>query len=339
MSLSAIHVQQFTAFEDLQVDFSPGINVFVGGNGVGKTHLLKIGYVACAITQTDVAFPKKLLSVFMPSRSDLARLAKGQAEGARWSVTVYRRHAIATVSFELGLTGAGSATTMGRDAWVRPPIQAAYIPVNDVLANAPGFRSLYAHRAVHFEELYDDILVRAYLPPLRKAAPEDREALDLLEEHMGGTVIVNGEEFFLQHSEGDLEFSLLAEGIRKLGLLWLLIRNGSLLPGSVLFWDEPESNLNPQLFGVVIEVLLGLQRRGVQVFLATHDYVVLKELDLRRTPDDDITFQALYRDEDTKEIACNPQESYLDISPNAIFETFDRLYDRDVRRSLEAMEG
>ena len=45
-----------------------------------------------------------------------------------------------------------------------------------------------------------------------------------------------------------IEFTLLAEGLRKLGLLWLLIRNGSLKPGAVLFWDEPETNLNPKLY-------------------------------------------------------------------------------------------
>ena len=69
--------------------------------------------------------------------------------------------------------------------------------------------------------------------------------------------------------------------MRKLALLWLLIRNDVIRPGSVLFWDEPETNLNPKLFGVLMEVLLALQRNGVQIFLATHDYVILKELDLR----------------------------------------------------------
>ena len=83
-----------------------------------------------------------------------------------------------------------------------------------------------------------------------------------------------------------MEFTLLAEGMRKLGLLWLLIQNGTLQNGSVLFWDEPETNLNPKLLGTLIEVLLQLQRAGVQVFLATHDYVILKEIDLRTRDED-----------------------------------------------------
>jgi len=32
---------------------------------------------------------------------------------------------------------------------------------------------------------------------------------------------------------------------------------------------------------IVVEILLELQRMGVQVFIATHDYVTLKEFDLQ----------------------------------------------------------
>ena len=117
------------------------------------------------------------------------------------------------------------------------------------------------------------------------------------------------------------------------GLLWLLIRNGTLRNGSVLFWDEPEANLNPKMFKVVIEVLLELQRAGVQVFFATHDYVILKELDLQMTDQDIVAFHSLYRDEND-EIACHTVDRYLDIAPNAIAETFTSLYDQEIERSF-----
>lgn len=95
-------------------------------------------------------------------------------------------------------------------------------------------------------------------------------------------MVAKGETFFLKNKQGDLEFTLLAEGMRKLALVWLLIQNGTLLSGSVLFWDEPEANLNPALMGDVVEVILELQRLDVQVFLSTHNYVLLKEFDLRK---------------------------------------------------------
>lgn len=339
MSLTAIHLKQFTAFDDLRVEFSPGVNVFVGRNGTGKTHLMKVAYAACDITTAPKAsFPEKLSNVFLPSGWTIERLIKQGEGSAVGFAEVYRSDRKVGIELYGGPETQRVATVSGEADWLSESTESAYIPVNDILANAPGFRSLYAHRKVHFEDIYDDILIRAYLPPLREPAyPGDEALLHLLKCHMGGTVIVKGEEFFLQSSEGELEFSLLAEGLRKLGLLWLLIRNGTLPRGSVLFWDEPETNLNPKLYGPVIEVLLGVQRRGVQVFLATHDYAILKELDLQRQSEDKITFHSLYRDEKTAEIACHSVEAYGDIHPNAISDTFDDLYDRDVRRSLAAM--
>jgi len=204
-----------------------------------------------------------------------------------------------------------------------------------MLSHGPGFRSLYAQREIHYEEVYADILDRAYRPLLRGPADAPRRRLlRILQEAIDGKVTVKNEEFFLRNRRGNLEFTLLAEGMRKLALLWILIQNGTLLEGSVLFWDEPETNLNPYLFGKLIEVLIELQRTGVQVFFATHDYVILKELDLSRNNRDQILFHSLFRDRESDEIRCHSSDSYLGIHPNAIADTFRSLYDREVERSM-----
>ena len=207
-----------------------------------------------------------------------------------------------------------------------------------MLSNAPGFRSLYAAREVHFEEVYSDILDRAFLPQILGRPDARRQRLlDSLRNAVGGSVSLKNEEFFLRDRHGELEFPLLAEGLRKLALLWLLIQNGTLSNGSVLFWDEPETNLNPKLYGGLIDVLLDLQRHGVQIFLATHDYVILKEIDLRMEDDDVVAFHSLYHETDSGEITCHTTNSYLDIHPNAIGEAFDALYDREVERTLKGL--
>ena len=218
-------------------------------------------------------------------------------------------------------------------------IESTYIPVKEMLSNAPGFRSLYAQREIHFEEVYKDILDRAMLPPLREIQDEPYGRLiSSLQNVIGGKVVTrDNEEFFLQTDASNIEFTLLAEGMRKLALLLLLIQNGSLREGSVLFWDEPETNLNPKLYGVVMHVLLELQRNGAQIFFATHDYGILKELDLRMREDDEVAFHSLYHDE-TGEIACNTARNYLGVSPNAIAEAASDIYYREVERSLKLKE-
>ena len=356
MTLTRVRLENFTAFAELDLELSPGINVLVGANGTGKTHLMKVCYAVCDVHKT-VVFPKnkehpttlsieleayipiseKLVNIFLPAHRSLGRLIKQQEKGVDAKIKIYRNELELDISFSVPSDGSADAVAklIAPRQWARLPIGSVYIPVKEMLSNAPGFRSLYAQRELHFESVYVDILDKAYLPPLRKPVDASQERLlKRLKGAMGGEVIINNEEFFLSGEKGDIEFTLLAEGIRKLGLLWLLIRNGSLREGSVLFWDEPETNLNPKLYGVVMDVLLELQRNGVQIFFATHDYGILKELELRTRDDDEVEYHSLYHDGDTGEIACSTARRYLDIHPNAIEEAFEEIYDRQIERSL-----
>ena len=335
MSLTRIRLHRFTAFESLDLELSPGLNAFVGANGTGKTHIMKAAYAACDVSKTRRGFAEKLVRVFLPSGDALGRLVKRRGESSEGEVTVHRDGKRLQVRFSSHAKVVDKARVSGMSQWTEDPVESVYIPVKEMLSNAPGFRALYSQREIHFEEVYADLLDRAYLPI--KKGPRDaprKRLLDILQKVMAGKVEIRDEEFFLRSPRGNLEFSLLAEGVRKLALLWVLIQNGTLTSGSVLFWDEPETNLNPTLFGVLMDILLELQRNGVQIFLATHDYVVLKELDLRRKSADRITFHALYRDGDDGELACRSSESYEGIHPNAIADAFGDLYDREVRRRL-----
>jgi predicted ATPase len=330
-----MRLERFTAFEKIDLGLATGINVFIGANATGKTHLMKVAYSACDISKTKIDFAEKLIRTFLPSNRALGRLVKRQKISSRCAIEVFRSKLRLRASFSNHATKAEFATLTNINDWNATPLESVYIPVKEMLSNGPGFRSLYAQREVHFEEVYSDILDRAYRPALRGPTDKARKKLmDTLQRAIDGKVTVKEEEFFLRNRQGNLEFSLLAEGIRKLGLLWLLIQNGTLLGGSVLFWDEPETNLNPKLFGVLMEILLELQRTGVQVFLATHDYVILKELDLRKKKQDNIAFHSLYRDNESGEVLCHTASSYLDIHPNAIAEAFADLYNREVKRSL-----
>ena len=343
MAITKMQFSQFTAFERLDFIASPGINVLVGANGTGKTHLMKVAYAACDISKTKADFAEKLVSVFMPSSRNLGRLVKRQQTSSRalinCHIEISRDDALSIEAYIPNLARHSSdATVSYAREWSDHPVESVYIPVKEMLANAPGFRSLYAQREIHFEEIYADILDRAYLPPPRDPTDHDYRLLVDLQEIIGGEITTEGEEFFLSSKQGNLEFMLLAEGMRKLGLLWRLIRNGTMSKGSILFWDEPETNLNPKLFGPLVEILLELQRMGVQIFIATHDYVILKELDLRMDSQDRIAFHSLYHHPENDQIHLHRTEAYLDIHPNAIAQAFDSLYDREIERSLRGEE-
>ncbi|MDL2268639.1 AAA family ATPase [Desulfosarcina sp. OttesenSCG-928-A07] len=338
--LEKIKFEKFTAFEKLEVKFSPGINVFVGENGTGKTHILKAAYAACDIAKSKGGFAEKTNNVFYPSNKQIGRLVKRSSVSSNGSLEVVRKldngkKIALRLSLSNHTTKPEKAKISGSSkVWTESPMEAAYIPVKDMMANAPGFRSLYEEREIHFEEIYVDIIRKAFLPLLK--GPTDRprkRLLESLQDAMDGKVVAKNEEFFLRSKHGELEFTLLAEGFRKMGLLWILIQNGTLLNGSVLFWDEPETNLNPRLMKTVVGILIELQRLGVQIFLTTHDYVILKEFDLQAKKDDNILFHSLYRTQDTGEIEVASTDDYLKISPNAIDDTFGDLVTREIQKA------
>ena len=51
MPIKLIKLKNFTVFKDFQLNLSPNINIFVGENGTGKTHLLKAIYSACEVSK------------------------------------------------------------------------------------------------------------------------------------------------------------------------------------------------------------------------------------------------------------------------------------------------
>lgn len=339
-ALTRIRLERFTAFEYIELALSPGINVFIGANGTGKTHLLKVAYVACDFTvaESEIVTPEwhflqKLARVFLPFRNSLGRLVKHPSADGEGVVEVWHGDHRFRVSVSDRARSRGSLENLD---WPYGSIKSAFIPVKEMLSNAPGFRSLYRHREIHFEETYSDIIDRAYLPPLRESTDVARKQIVThLETAIGGRVAIEGEDFFVESGDRNLEFMLLAEGLRKLGLLGLLVRNGALPNGSILFWDEPEANLNPGLFPVVVDALLQLQRLGVQILLATHDYAILKELELLMKESDEVCFHALYRDSQG-ELSAESARRPFELQHSPIAEAFASLYDREIDRSLGA---
>jgi energy-coupling factor transporter ATP-binding protein EcfA2 len=143
---------------------------------------------------------------------------------------------------------------------------------------------------------------------------------------------------FTPLKEDPLSIHMTAEGFRKIGVIQGLLANGELNTSgdSPIFWDEPESNMNPKLIKTIVECMLEMSRNGKQVIIATHDYVLLKWLDLLVDADkgDHIRYHSLHRDAESRKISVNTTSNYLDITPNAIDETFEFLINSELDRSF-----
>lgn len=101
---------------------------------------------------------------------------------------------------------------------------------------------------------------------------------------IGGELKLESDRFYIHFPEqGDREISLIADGVSKVALLSYLIANDSLKKDSTLFWDEPETNLNPRMMKQMADSLIQLVKNGTQIILVTHHLFLMKELAFQAT--------------------------------------------------------
>lgn len=319
-----LELTNFTIFEKANWEFVPGINVFVGENGTGKTHVMKLLYSQHLSWQRRRGLQDVLSGVFQTD--DLGQLVTeppliaisevlGWCGGKDWG---------------FGIVPGSKAELLIMDCCEPPTSRPVFIPAMDMMGHTRRFVSTYDEHQIDFDQTQRDI-VALLLSPERRNGRAPNPVLETLETALGGTVEEEGERFYLVTPDGRQPMPLVAEGLRKVATLHQLVRNGWLEPGSVLFWDEPEVNLNPRLMDEVVGALLALGRSGVQIFLTTHSYVILKELDLQATAEDRLRFFAFSLVEGRSQVT--PADDYAGLTPNPIAEQFDRLYDLELTRA------
>lgn len=279
-------------YDAFELNFSDGINVIIGENGIGKTTLLKMIYAATqwSMERTDVGKTDKFIKFFSNSLSDSDMLKNSDCKEDDCAFEVSDgKH-----KFTYSLSYKGF---LNWEDWLGLNIQSVFIPTTEMLSHSRGFLALnQKYGNLPFDGTQVDIIVNASLPEVREIPLNMKPILEKLGSAIDGQVIQEDDVFYVLKNDGRrIDFSLEAEGLRKLGLLWKLIRNGLLEKGTILLWDEPEANLNPELFPLVAEILLELQKNGIQIFLATHSYNFAKYLEILRSDKEQVQFHNLYR--------------------------------------------
>ncbi|GAB4416014.1 MAG: AAA family ATPase [Anaerolineae bacterium] len=345
-----LSLENFTAFEKATFDFCPGINVLIGANATGKSHVMKVIYTLLKIpeivyqrettSQYKVeTIHSKLRGIFQSTVNEVIRYGKLEAfvgldyGDMNVGLTIERE-------YNFGLEGQAlpEYTPIGS---IPNPFSLLYLPAQEFLSINEGFIAAYSKRELPYDETYYDLSIALNALPLRKdKLAEVQDGIMFLRKIIAGEQAEENEvvtqengRFKFSLPEGELDVHLVAEGYRKIATLYYLLRNGSLTKDSILFWDEPEANLNPKLVVEVARVLQMLAKVGMQIFITTHDYLLSHELSLlAEYPSEagvDIRFFALHKPDRKAGVLVETGETLAEIEHNPILEEFAAHYDRE----------
>ena len=345
MKVTSIRVQNFSVFEEAELKFCDGVNVFIGTNATGKSHLMKVMYSMMKASEqapwkTDnlalmykVRLPDKMAKVFRPQEDSIGRLVKRSVGAGTASVNL--RLSSGHLSFNA--TTKGSLRVSRRGTFVTKAEKSLFIPSREVLSFHSSLIAAYKNSELNFDETYVDLAnALAAAPLLGQRANKAQVLVNDIEKVLGGKVFQAPDgSLHLKNKHGDFEPHLLSEGWRKLASLCRLILNGSLIGNGFLFWDEPEANLNPEMIVKVAKLLRILAASGVQVFISTHDYLLTRYLSLAAEYSDQlpvvekcpIRFFGFSRTSGSVEVS--QAGTLQELPENQILQEFAALYDRE----------
>jgi hypothetical protein len=354
MSIERIEINDFLAFKgEFAADFCPGVNVFIGGNGCGKTTIMKCLYATSEWSldpqKPYFLFPyfsseqyKKVLPIIpslpivvgMSPYTPREMIASTDYQYSFCCVEKRLGERRTTPYITIHCSNDSSVTYCGecsytdklndlswKSRWKDEPLQSVFIPEKDLHSNSRGLPETVEYGKASFTQIEVDIIKKARVLATSEEKPLYRQICDLIK----GEPENDGQNFFIVRDGVKIPYSMEASGFRKFGLLATLIRNEQIKPGSVLFWDEPENSLNPELMPKLVEILLELSRSGVQIFLATHSYDLARYFDVRKDKTIPVAFHNLVKE--NAKIICNTAPEYIELENNLMETASANLFD------------
>lgn len=286
--IESCEIRNFGPLSSLNWDDLGPINLVIGGNGCGKSFLLKSLYVAMRTLEIHgrgneprtaaQILADKLYWTFQPARiGDL--VSKNSPESLHFSSQIDGRE----FSYGFGRDTKQQIQTVAISDKPKES-NSVFLPAKEVLSlHHLILQSRERDQLFGFDDTYYDLALA-----LRHGTKQGKnfsgfaKARQELEAILGGRVIYEPDTGQWSYKKGNQRFAIgvTAEGIKKIGILDTLLGNRTLSPGSVVFIDEPEAALHPQAISKFLEIVANLAREGLQFFLASHSYYVVKNLHL-----------------------------------------------------------
>jgi len=217
--IESLSLKNFTVFGDLKIDFSPKVNVIIGENGTGKTHLLKAAYALCSGNnvfkgksgvgndEVEAALASKLVRLFMPMDDKLGKLRRhGVTENAQLKACFASDKKVA-ISFH---TNSKSVTIQESANYEQYGYEPIFIPTKEVLSLINGIAAKNADQKT-LKVIFDDTYLDLCSSLLRTGDYDSAERLDIdprfgtvfpaLTNAIGGKYEFTNGHFYFRHGK------------------------------------------------------------------------------------------------------------------------------------------
>lgn len=336
--LNVVKLEHFGSLTHLEWSNLGPINLVLGGNGTGKTFLLKALYSTMRTVEeykrgqdqrtASEILVEKLYWTFQPDKiGDL--VTKGVDGALSCSIKFDDR----SFNYSFGKDTARQISTLENQ--IPPRVSnSIFLPAKEVLSlHQIILKSREQDKVFGFDDTYLDLARALRQSPRRgKNYPEFAQSRQDLEVLLGGRIEFDEISGRWQFKKGNQKFPIgvTAEGIKKIAILDTLLGNRYLDNSSIVFIDEPESALHPTAISQLLDIVALLSESGIQFFLASHSYFVVKKLFLIAQAKQ-MSIPVISA-QDNQWVATNLQDNMPD---NPIIDESIRLYKEEVRLTLQ----
>lgn len=262
------------------------INLVIGGNGSGKTFLLKAIYSSLRTLEeykrgnqqrsASEILADKLYWTFQAEKiGDL--VSKGADAPLSSAITIGK----SKFSYSFGKDTTKQISSLDHSIPPRAS-NSVFLPAKEVLSlHQIILKSREQDKVFGFDDTYFDLAKALRISTSKgRNFPEFAASRRQLEGILGGVIEYDDASGRWLFAKGRHKFPIgvTAEGIKKIAILDTLLGNRYLDTSSVVLIDEPESALHPTAISELLDIVAMLAERGIQFFMASHSYFVVKKL-------------------------------------------------------------
>ena len=338
--IEELQLKNFGMIEKFDCRQFSNINLIIGENGTGKTFLLKALYSGI-----------KALEEYKRG-DDISPMNDILSEKLRWTFQVEKLGDIVSKMSEEGLdfrmkldktaleyqfsksaaskVGAVGTSVNGKEG------NSIFIPAKEVLSLfSIILKSREIDKSFGYDDTYYDLVKALRISPSKgKNYAVFADSRKVVSNVIDGKVDYDensGKWYYRNQKNQKFSIGATSEGVKKIAIMDRLLANGYLNANSIIFIDEIESALHPKAVCQFLDMIDSIANEmGVQVFITSHSYFVIKKLLLIALKKEN-TVKCISLNKGKEAQICDLHNGMPD---NSIIDTSIQLYEQEIEEVL-----